>query len=343
MAAERGDIKRSTSNRALVLYTVFLLVAFGIIGRILYIQYGPDGDELREEAMDKTFARRSILANRGDILSYDDRILATTIPEYDIRMDFNSIKLEPQAFAVQADSLAHCLASFFGDRTADSYYNLLMRCYKDKSRNRYVKILQRKIDYMEQEQVSRFPIFRLGRYSGGYIAEQKSKRFRPAGQLARKVIGGIEQDTIARDGIELSYDKYLRGTSGNRLMQKISGSFWLPVQDPANKEPIDGLDVVSTIDIDIQDIAETALKRQLELGGAKWGTVILMETATGKIRALCNLSRPKAGVYLEDYNYAARRRNEPGSTFKLATLLVLLEYSGMNIRTPVDCTSDGLK
>lgn len=337
--ARKRTIGKDILRRVRLLYVLFLLAGMMIVGRILWIQYGPDGEELREKAEDITFARFRIPAERGDILGRDGRILATTIPEYEIRMDFGVLNMSRDSFARVADTLGRCLARFYGDGSAAQYRAMLESNFADKDNKRYVRLNRRKISYTEEKQFAKFPLFRAGRYKSGYIAEQSSKRFLPMGSLARSVVG-IMRDDEAWRGLEMRYDSLLCGTDGFTMKQKISGSFWIPVPDEGNMEPVNGYDIVTTIDADIQDVAERILRQQMEDNNGHWGTVILMEVATGEIIAMCNLGRLDDGSYGEVFNYAINTRVEPGSTFKLATMLSLLEVGGMRITDMVDCRPD---
>lgn len=352
------------------LYVIFLLVAATIIGRIVWIQYGPAGNELKERAQEVTFTQFPIPAARGDILARDGRILATTIPQYEIYMDFGALrqtisqkiernlkqneiqkmeksvrqKMERDGFVDFADSLADSLSLFFGDRSANEYKSLFIKNFNDTSH--YMRVNRRKISYTEEKRMSKFPVFNLGKYKGGYIAEQSSRRLMPMDPLARSTIGPVRVDPndknkiIISRGLEMSYDSLLHGTDGVTMKQKISGSFWIPIPDDSNREPVDGYDIVTTLNADIQDVAESALRTKMAEINAEWGVVILMEVQTGEILALCNLSRTKSGDYAEIQNHAIGTPSEPGSTFKLATLLTLLEDGGMSINSMVNCTPE---
>ncbi len=316
------------------LYVVFLVVAAGIVARIVWVQYGPMGDGLRAMAQEVTFERFPLPASRGDILARDGRVLATTIPEYDIHMDFGVVA---DSFPRVADSLAGSLARMFGDRTKREYRDYLLSNFGD--RKRYVRLGDRKVNYTEQIEMSQFPWFSTGRYRSGYIAEPSSRRFQPMSPLARATIGTM-LDSAALGGVEMSYDSLLMGEAGWTMKQKISGSFWIPVPHEGNSEPVNGMDVVTTIDADLQDVAEKALRESVERHNAYWGTAIVMDVPTGEIVAMANLGKLDGGGYGEIYNYGIRRRVEPGSTFKLASLIALLESGGMSIGDMVDCTPE---
>lgn len=335
MAEGKTEIKKDILYRVRWLYVIFVFVGFAIFSRVIYIQYGPHGAELRAKSQRITYERKSIPADRGDILSVDGRILATSIPTYDLRMDFGAAGINDDVFNEQVDSLAYCMSRFFGDRSKVSYKNMFVQARKNKKSNRYKLISPRRINYLELKQVMSFPLFRLGQNKGGLITEQVNKRLLPHGSLAGRTIGRVNESGT-KLGIEGAFDEQLRGKDGNTLMQKVSGTFKVPVADGSNIEPTNGIDVVTTLDVDIQDVAESALKRQLDLGQANWGTVVLMEVATGEIRAMSNMTRKGDGEFVEDYNYAIGMSLEPGSTFKLATLIALLDDAKMSLDYEID-------
>lgn len=158
--------------------------------------------------------------------------------------------------------------------------------------------------------------------------------------MASRTIGRVNE-AGRKWGVEGAFDSVLRGTDGNMLMQRISGSFKIPVPDALSVAPVDGIDVVTTLDIDVQDVAENALRKQLELGDADWGTAVLMEVSTGEIRAITNLTRKGEGKFVEDFNYAVGMNLEPGSTFKLASLMTLLDDAGASLEEPITTRATG--
>lgn len=335
MAARQPKSEKSMIlRRVRWLYVIFLVVAAGIVARVVWVQYGPRGEELRKMAEEITFERFPIAASRGDILARDGRVLATTVPEYEIRMDFGVVH---DSFPRVADTLAGCLAQMFDDRTKHEYRTMLLENFAD--RKRYTRIGNRKVSHIEERQISEFPWFSEGRYKSGYIAEEWTKRFMPMSPLARTTVGTM-RDSVAAGGVEASYDTILRGKPGWTMKQKISGTFWMPVPDEGNKEPVNGMDVVTTIDADIQDVAANALRQQVEKYNAYWGTVMVMDVPTGEMVAMANLGRSGGSNYGEIYNYGIRQRVEPGSTFKLASLLALLEEGGMRLSDIVNCSPD---
>lgn len=339
MEERKPDIKKSILLRVRMLYLLFFLVGVAIVGKILYIQYGPSGETLRSKGERITYERVSIEANRGDVLSWDGRILATSIPMYEVRMDFGAQGLVDSVFTKNVDSLAVSLSRFFGNKSADAYRSMLQTAYRNRSKNRFTLISPRRVNHLEIKEISQFPLFRLGPNRGGFIAVSLDKRLKPHGSMASRTIGMVNE-AGTKVGIEGAYDSILRGVNGNVMMERISGSFRIPIQDEYNVAPVNGIDVVTTLDIEIQDVAETALRQQLEVGDADWGTVILMEVATGEVRAIANLTRKGEGRYLEDFNYGIGMSLEPGSTFKLATLMTLLDEGGAKLNERFN-TGDG--
>lgn len=271
MAEKKTDIKKAILVRVRVLYVLFFTIGVAIAGKILYIQYGPSGDELRNRGTKISYERVTIEADRGDILSWDGRILATSVPTYEIRMDFAAQGLADSTFLNNVDSLAHCLSTFFGDRSAASYKEKLMNAHRNKKKNRFVLLSPRRVNHLEIKEISKFPIFRLGQNRGGFIPVQVNRRLLPHGSMASRTIGMVNQSGT-KLGIEGAFDSILRGVNGNVLMQRISGSFRIPVPDELSIDPVDGIDVVTTLDVNVQDVAETALRKQLIAGDADWGT-----------------------------------------------------------------------
>lgn len=335
MSEKRSEIKGDILIRVRWLYVLFVLTGVAIFARVLYIQYGPDGDDLRKKAIKISYDRVDIEANRGDILAVDGRVLAISVPMFEIRMDFAAAGIVDSVFNRNVDSLAYCLSAHFGDRSTAGYRNMLVAARKNRDKNRYALISPRRVDFLELKKINKFPIFRLGPNKGGFITTQINIRTLPHKSLARRTIGSVNAGG-SKWGVEGAFDEYLRGTNGNTMMQRVSGSFKIPVPDDGNVEPIDGIDVVTTIDVDVQDVAETALKQQLEYGGAQWGSVVLMEVETGEIRAMSNITRRSNGEFVEDFNYAIGMSLEPGSTFKLASLMALLDDGGMTLDDKID-------
>ena len=279
----------------------------------------------------------NVEAARGNIYSVDGSLLATSVPEYEIRMDMLAGGIEKDdVFFEKVDSLAAKLSVFFGDKSTKQYSRLLREARDDKAR--YI-LLKRDVTYQELKAIREFPIFNLGRYTGGLISVQQNKRILPFQSLAKRTIG-YKNKNVQPVGLEGAYSAYIDGETGKRMMQRIAGGVWMPVNQDIEIAPKEGADIISTIDINMQDVAQRALKNQLITSDADHGCVILMEVATGEIRAVANFSKVSTGEYEEQFNYAIAASQDPGSTFKLASYLSLLEDNKVDTNSMV-ATGDG--
>ena len=272
--------------------------------------------------------------NRGNIYSCNGKLLAGSVPHYEIRMDMAARGLTDREFSKGLDSLAFCLSRLFADKSKEAYRNDLLRARKNGER---FHLLQRRASYNEMKALKTFPIYRLGKNNGGLICVQDNIRFQPHGNLASRTIGYISKGEAGNTvGIEGAFDEYLRGIKGIRLMQKVSGGIWVPIHDGNEVDPKDGMDIITTIDIDLQDLAEQALYRQLLANNAHHGSVVVMEVETGEIKAIANLERDEYGNYVENYNYALGENIEPGSTFKLPALMAALDDGYVQLEDTID-------
>jgi cell division protein FtsI (penicillin-binding protein 3) len=250
-------------------------------------------------------------------------------------MDFGSNNYDEEYFRNNVDSLSICLARIFKDRSKKEYKHMMEQGWE--GRDRYL-LLKRNVTYQQLKEIRRFPIYRLGRFKGGLVAVEKTKREFPFQILASRTVGFVRQNY--KVGIEGGYSEYLEGVSGKRLMRKLSNGGWMPVSNKNEVEPKDGYDVVTTIDINIQDVAEESLRRTLETNEADHGCAVLMEVATGHVVAIANLTRMADGSYQEVMNYAIAEAAEPGSTFKLPSMMVALEDGKLRLTDTID-TEDG--
>jgi len=273
---------------------------------------------------------QALEAKRGTIYSDDGQMLSVSIPTFDIRMDFQAdglVEKKGKLFRENIDSFAIALAEYFGDKTARQYRNELNAAYKKGDR---YYLLKRKLSFEEYKDFREFPLVRLGRNKSGVIVETDSKRLVPFGLLANRTIG-LSREFIGEAGkvkkqnvgLEKYYDSVLSGRSGQRLVRRIAGGGLIPLEG-SQTDPVQGKDIITNIDINIQDITETALMKMMLQCEGPYGTAIVMETKTGKIRAMANLGRQPDGSYYEDENYAVKN-TEPGSTIKLVTLLSVLD------------------
>jgi len=306
--------------RLAVVYIAVFLFALMIVFKLLFIQVF-QGKKYKEMSAETTRKIRPIESARGNIYSSDGRLMAISVPYYMISMDLRSDGLTDKIFNNSIDSLGLCLSSLFKDQTAQEYVSMLKKARRENER--YLT-LQKKVDYSYLNKLKQFPIFRLGRNKGGLIIEPFSKRVLPNRLLAARTLGYLlEEGSVV--GIEGAYNKILSGTNGFQLMQKLSGGVWMPVDDDHKIDPADGKDIVTTIDLNLQDVAESSLMNQLIALDADHGTAVLMEVSTGDIKAIANLGKDKDGVYREVFNYAIGESAEPGSTFKLASMIALFE------------------
>ena len=315
------DVKRDILWRVYLSYILVVLACVAIFGKAIYIQQ-VQGTHWRSMSDSLHQKLDEIEAERGTIYSEDGQMLSTSIPQFDIYIDFRVEALREkngQRFRENLDSLSESLAGLFKDMSAGEYKALLQEGYRNEEG--YFP-LKKKISFREYEALRRFPLFKLGRYKSGMIANEKTIRLNPYQMLAFRTIG------LARDsnkvGLEMTYDSILKGRNGKQFVRKIAGGVSVPVDDTYEIEPETGKDIVSTIDVFIQDITENALMKMMIKNEAQNGCAIVMEVKTGKIKAIANLGKRSDGTYWEDFNYAISP-TEPGSTFKLATMLALLE------------------
>lgn len=331
-----NQAKQGTSRMklAIVFYYMFLLLGVIIIIRIGMIQIR-DGKELREKARKRAIVEKVVESDRGNIYSLDGKILATSVPYFDIYVDFSEKTVRQNDFEKHYDSLAILLAKHFPTKTYQQYKKILLN-YRQKQ-VRY-GILLRKINYHQLKLVRQFPLFRLGRYRGGFIVEKRNERVYPLGLLAKRTIGYVKgQEKV---GIEGAFNNYLAGVNGRQLKQRLPGGVYIPVNDNFIIKPSNGMDVITTIDTRIQDVAQFALLEHLKYHDADWGCAVLMEVKTGEIRAIANLERHKDNNYYEMFNHAVGTLYEPGSTFKIFPMMAMLEDNNLDLNEIVN-TGDG--
>ena len=304
--------------------TLFLLT---IILRVVNLQY-VQGDVYRELATELTVRQDTIYANKGNVYAADGNLLATSMSKFNIFMDLVTVK--NTIFEENIVSLSNELSKMLG--SSSSYYQKKLRTAKNKKRRYF--LIARNIGYTDYLKMRKFPIFNLGVYKGGFIAKHRTERAHPIGKIAERTIG--YDDFRGEAGIEGAFADYMQGENGLRWEQKIAKNQWKPITDFNEKEPIDGHDIITTIDVNIQDITHHALLRKLEYFEADHGCAVVMETATGEIKAISNLGRTKKGKYYEKRNYAVWESHEPGSTFKLASLMAALDDKMIDTSTVVD-------
>ncbi|TGD57771.1 penicillin-binding protein [Flavobacterium humi] len=318
MAVENRNILKRVYVVALVI--LVMVTAIGV--KLTNIQW-VEGDYYRKLAKERSVKNFVIPANRGNVYSSDGSLLATSIPNYTIR--FDALAPSKDNFDDNVKALSDSLSKLL-HKPSGMYLNEFRKARANK--NRYF-LVARDLSYTEYMTVKSFPLFNLGAYKGGIIIEQKTVREHPIGKIAARTIGYERYDesgNLKPVGIEGAFGYYLNGKDGKILKQKIAKGQWKPIRDNNEVEPRDGYDIVSTIDVYIQDIAHHALLKQLELYEAEHGCVVVMETKTGAVKAISNLGRDtNDGTYYETENYAVKESHEPGSTFKLVDLIALLD------------------
>ena len=330
------NIRTDILLRVYIAFGLIVLLAFAVLFKLFHVQF-VEGAKWRAMADSLSTRFANVEAARGNIYSVDGSLLATSVPEYEIRMDMLAGGIEKDdVFFEKVDSLAAQLSVFFGDKSTKQYSRLLREARDDKAR--YL-LLKRDVTHQDLKAIRKFPIFNLGRYKGGLISVQQNKRILPFQSLAKRTIG-YKNKNVQPVGLEGAYSAYIDGESGKRMMQRIAGGVWMPVNQDIEIAPKEGADIISTIDINMQDVAQRALKNQLIISDADHGCVILMEVATGEIRAVANFSKVSTGEYEEQFNYAIAASQDPGSTFKLASYLSLLEDNKVDTNSMV-ATGDG--
>ena len=271
-------------------------------------------------------------AQRGDIYASHGELLATSLPLFEVRMDLRANGLTDEIFRAGVDSLAWCLSKYANTSwSANTYKNYLVK--RRAKGDRYL-LIARNIDFATLEQYRKFPIFRLGQNRGGMIAVRTNKRVHPYKMLAARTLGYV-RESVQPVGLEGYFDNEMRGVEGKRLMQKVRNA-WIPVNQFDQVEAQRGADIVSTLDVELQDIVQDELHKAVEHHNAKWGTAVLMEVNTGFIRAIANYDRHENGTYYEGYNHAVGSATEPGSTFKLPAVMAMFEDGLADLNTRVD-------
>ena len=328
------DIKKDILWRVYLCFIGMILLGAVVLGRAFYIQrfegkfWKSMGDSLHLKYM-------PLDAERGTIYSEDGNMLSTSVPIFDVFVDFGADGLrerDGKRFKDNVDTLSSCFADLFNDKTAAAYKKELQLAYKNEDR---YYILKKKLTFVQYAQLRDFPLIKDGRNKSGFIIEQREKRINPYVLLANRTIGLSRDNKSQNVGLEQSYDSLLKGTTGQRLMRYISGGY-MPVEG-AEVEPENGKDIMTTLDTYMQDVAESALMKMVLGNNSLHGTAIIMETATGKIKAIANLGKQTDGTYAEDLNYGVGKATEPGSIFKLATLISLLEDKYVDMNSIVDC------
>jgi len=331
------------TNQKQFLYRLYLVagilvfLGFGIGYKIFHIQY-VDGDNYRQLAKNKTIQNFTISPERGNIFSDDGSLLAASTTSFDIY--FDAVTVSDNNFSKYSNQLSEKLSESLNK----SKEFFLKRLVSAKKNNKRYQLIQRGVSIENLNKIKQMPLFRMGGVRGGLIIEKKNSRDYPLNKIAERTIGYerlTKDDNFSGVGLEHAFGSKLRGKNGMQLMQKISNGKWKPISSNNKIEPIPGTDIISTINIGFQDITHHSLLKQLEDFEADHGTAVVMETATGEIKAIANLGRTLEGKYYERLNYAVGEHLEPGSTFKLMSIIAALEDGKVDLNTIVD-TKNGI-
>lgn len=335
------NTRKAILIRTGVVYAGMLCFAAAIIWQIVNLKFIKQ-KELSERADKLSIKTVAIKPERGSIFDCNGMLLSTSLPIYDIRIDGKAeVMAQQTADSISLNELANNLSDLFKDKSAKQYKNILLDA---KKKGNMWFLLKRNVNYMQMKAMSTFPIFKEGKYKGGFHPQEKYRREKPFGLLAERTVG-FYREGVSSVGLEGSYNEYLHGKKGAQPMLMIAPYTYMPVENENFIEAENGKDLISTIDITLQDVAENSLYRTLEANNAESGTAILMEVATGHIKAIANLSRKIVPnkykktidtIYVEDLNYAVGHNIEPGSTFKLVSMMALLESGKNKATTMVD-------
>ena len=329
------SIKKSILFRARIAFLFVFAFAVAIGYKVIRIQY-IEGSKWHEAAEAHILKDRVVKATRGNIYSDNGSLLATSLPFY--KVAFDPTIASDELYKQDIDSLCILLSGFFKDRSPQLYKREIKAARVNKKQ--YIRLNIKKIDHLDKKIMSKWPVFREGRLGGGVIFEKTDVRYKPFINLCRITIGYINEQKKGVRGLEYSFNSDLAGKDGRALFQKIAGGHWKPLHNSTEVRPVEGYDIYTTIDINLQDLAESALLKALIEHDADYGCLVLMEVATGEIKAMVNLGKYENGKYFEDYNHVVAGLAEPGSTFKLASMIALFEDSKISLSDIID-TYDG--
>lgn len=324
------NIKKSILLRVRVAFLFVVLFAVAVVVKIGHVQV-IEGEKWAAMGERISFDYKTVSATRGNIFSDNGSLLATSLPFYKIAFDATLPKTE--VFKEGVDSLAYQLSNYFRDKSKTEYKRMLVDARE--AGKQYIVLSRKQIDYQDKKKMMDWPIFREGRLRGGAIFEKVDVRYRPFSNLSRRTIGFVNEDDKGA-GLEYSFNNYLGGQDGYAYYQKIAGGMWKPIFDANNVKAVDGFDLQTTLDINLQDVAETALHKAMMQHNADDGLVVVMEVATGEVKAISNLSSDGQGNFSERFNFATAGLFEPGSTFKLVTMMALLEDSNVELSDSIN-------
>ena len=332
------NIKQSILLRVRIAFLGMGFVALLIVSKIAYIQFA-QGEKWVKRAEKRDIKFRILKAQRGNILDDNNNLLATSLPFYTVAIDPTAP--DEDVFNKGIDSLAFLLSTTFKANSKEDYKKELLEARKAKKR--YVSLYNKNINFQQRQMMEKFPILREGKYKGGAIFDADNTRYLPFGGILARTVGYIDEETNkGKVGLEYSFDKFLAGKNGQALTRRLDSKHWEPVHNSQYIMPENGMDVYTTLNINFQDVAHTALQEALVENDADYGCVVVMEVKTGEIKAMANLGKTSEGTYTENYNYAIgdKGSTDPGSVFKLASMMALLEDNKVKLTDQVE-TGDG--
>ena len=334
---QQMGIRTNILLRIYLAFGLILLLAGAVAVQLCRLQF-VQGKKWRAMSTKLSTRYETVEAARGNILSVDGSLLATSVPEYELHMDMLAGGIaDDKVFYEKVDSLALKLSQLYPTKSETEYSRMLRDARKDSSR--YL-LIARKVSYDQLKLIRKFPLLNTGRDGGSLIVLQQNNRIHPFQTLAARTIGYKNDNVKNAVGLEGAYASYIDGENGKRLVQRIAGGTWIPVNNGEDEvAPKEGADILSTIDVNYQDVAQEALKAQLVKSQADYGCVVLMEVATGEIRAIANFTRTKDGDYEEKLNYAISNAADPGSTFKLASYMTMFDQHKIDTNTIVDANN----
>ncbi len=324
--------KQEFLNRVYVVLGLFVVATLVLFYKAFVVSV-VEGDQWREKSKELYYSLFPVEAERGKILSDDGSPLATSLTFFEVRMDTRAEGLTKEVFMKNIEALAEKLSkTFIPHMSKHEIKRWLIR--ERENKNRYVAIAK-DLNFNQLEEIKKFPIFSLGANKGGFIVIQKNRREKPYKRLASRTIG-LHRVNAPSVGLESSFNQVLKGEEGKRLMKKVGPDIYLPVENVAELAAKKGSDIVTTLNVSIQETAQSALEEAILKHEAEEGCVVVMEVKTGAIKAISNLSFNDEGVLDEVYNFAIGKSTEPGSTFKLASVMALLDEGSVDLNTPVN-------
>ena len=317
--------KTNINLRVVVLYLLTLLISIIVVLKILTVQHLKT--EINTNSQPKYF---SVDASRGNIVSDDGSLLAISMPLYNVRLDMSVMNND--LFLNNVDSLSYLLSELFNDKSHIEYKQFLLNS-KNKKANKFI-LLKKKVTHIQLNELKKMPIFNLGQNKGGLIAIERPNRINPYGLLAKRTIGKLRD--VNPVGIERAYNQQLSGKNGLQLKRKIDRGVWVPQESKGDILPRSGNNILTTINVDMQDVAEKSLQNALIENNADWGCIVMMEVATGEIKVIANLKKDTNDRVSEAFNFALAQHISPGSTFKIASIIAGLEDDKFNIYDTVN-------